>query len=66
MLLLELRRRASQFASVYEERLEDYVFELVADDASVRSVAAAIGVGPSTVQKWATSARRRHDRDKGA
>lgn len=60
-LLVELRQRASRYSSDYSDRLEDFVLECRDKGASVRKIAAAVGVGNSTVQTWTNNARRRRD-----
>ena len=58
-LLLEVRGRAQTYGRVYDERLEDFVLELREAGCSVGSIAAAIGVGGSTIQHWTNNARAR-------
>ena len=62
-LLSELGTRATTYARVYDERLEDFVLELRETGCSARSLADAIGVSSSTVQLWTVHARdRRRER----
>jgi hypothetical protein len=58
--LLRLRLEAERFAIVRSEEIEDFVLELRESGASVRSIADAIGVAPTTVQGWTANARARH------
>ena len=58
-LLLFGRQRAQFNTQWFEEHIEDFALELIGNGASVRSIADAAGVSPSTVQKWVRDARRR-------
>lgn len=58
-LLLEIRERTKGATRTYDERLEDEVLACREAGASVRGIAEAIGVGPSTIQTWTKHARRR-------
>ena len=60
-LLLFGRQRAQLNTRFFEEHIEDFALELIGNGASVRSIADAAGVSPSTVQKWTRDARRRRD-----
>jgi len=48
-----------QTAHRFKDQLEDNVLELQQSGASVRSIARALGVGPTTVHTWAKNARLR-------
>jgi len=58
-LLLEVRDRAHRYAAGYDEQLEDYAYDLRQIGVSTRRIAEAAGVAVSTVQTWATNAKRR-------
>jgi len=58
-LLLGIRDELSRLAAVYDVQLEDFVHACRKGGASARSVAAALGVGSTTVQSWTRNARRR-------
>ena len=58
-ILVEARDRAKESTRAHTEAVEDYVLELLESGSSVRVVAAAVGSGASTVQGWASNARRR-------
>lgn len=58
-LLRELRVHASQRAADFDERIEDFVLELIDSGCSVRTIADALGVGSSTVHVWTKRARSR-------
>ena len=58
-LLLEVRKNAHLQAAGYDERLEDYAYDLRQIGVSTRRIAEAAGVAVSTVQTWATNAKRR-------
>jgi transposase len=62
-LLLEVREVAKSRAREFEERLEDFVLELREHGASTRSIAEALGLGPSTIQGWIQNATRRRGVD---
>ena len=61
LLLLDVREIMARRRREYDERLEDFVLKLREEGASVRGIAAAAGVGPSTVQTWTKNARRRRN-----
>ena len=58
-LLLEVRKNAYLQATGFDERLEDYAYDLRQLGVSTRRIAEAAGVAVSTVQTWATNAKRR-------
>lgn len=58
-LLLFGRQRAQFNTTWFEERLEDFTLQTQEDGASVRGIAEAVGVNPSTVQKWIRNATQR-------
>ena len=58
-LLLFGRERAAFNTRWFDERLEDFVLECRETGSSVRVIAEAAGVGPSTVQGWIKNASRR-------
>jgi len=58
-LLLEIRSLARQYASLADERLEDFVLDCREDGGSARSIAENLDVSSTTVQNWTKSARRR-------
>jgi hypothetical protein len=60
-LLLEMRQRAHQYASLYGELLEDFVLALRDEGASARGIGDALGVPWSTIQTWTRNAQRRRD-----
>lgn len=58
-LLIGIRDRGAELEGAYTEAVEDYVLELREAGVSVRVIAAAVGVGSSTVQGWTKNARSR-------
>ena len=60
-LLLEIRLRAHSYAADYDEQLEGFVLECRDQGASARGMAEVLGVSPTTIQTWTSSARRRRE-----
>jgi len=60
-LLLEIRLRAQSYVADYDEQLEGFVLECRDQGASARGMADALGVSPTTIQTWTSSARRRRE-----
>jgi hypothetical protein len=58
-LLQFVRTQARDAAAVYDEQIEDFVYELREDGCSVRTIADAVDVSPSTVQLWTSHAKQR-------
>jgi hypothetical protein len=58
-LLVEIRDRANDDASRYQESLEDFLLEMRDSGASTRGVEALIGIAHTTIQTWMDKAAKR-------
>lgn len=60
-LLRGVQTHAQEYERTYDEQLEDFALELQEAGCSVRGIADAAGVAPTTVQRWTKHAKQRRE-----